>query len=49
MTKEALEEMVEEIMRRYHMGSYEEYSNEELREKYRQRILKEESDKNASR
>ena len=41
MTNEMLEELVEEVMRCYHMGNYEEYSSEELREKYRQ-MLKEE-------
>ena len=38
MTDEAIEMFVEEIMRRYHMKNYEEYSNEELREKYRQML-----------
>lgn len=38
MTNEAIEMFVEEIMRRYHMKSYEEYSNEELRERYRQML-----------
>ena len=42
MTKEMLEEMVEEIMRMYHMGNYEDYSNEELREKYRQMLIEKE-------
>ena len=40
MTNEELEELVEEVMRCYHMGSYKDYSDEELREKYRQ-MLKE--------
>ena len=40
MTEKEIEEMVEETMRCYHMGSYKDYSNEELREKYRQ-MLKE--------
>jgi hypothetical protein len=40
MDNEMLEEMVEDVMRCYHMGSYEDYSNETLREKYRQ-MLKE--------
>lgn len=35
---EVLEELIEEIMRRYHMGNYEEYSSEELREQYRQML-----------
>ena len=38
MTEEAIEMFVEEIMRQYHAGNYEEYSNEELREKYRQML-----------
>jgi hypothetical protein len=38
MTDRDIEEMVEDIMRCYHMGSYEAYSSEELREKYRQMI-----------
>ena len=44
LSNEFLEMMVEEIMRKYHMRSYEEYANEELREKYRQQILKEEQE-----
>lgn len=42
MSKETIEIMVEEIMRQYHMESYEDYSNEELREKYR-KMLEEEN------
>ena len=41
MTNEVIEMMVEEIMRRNHMGSYEEYSDEELRELYRQNFIEE--------
>lgn len=40
MSNEAIEEMVEDIMRMYHFGNYEEYNSEELREKYR-KMLKE--------
>jgi len=39
MNKEEIEEIVEEIMRNYYMGDYDKYSNEELRNKYRQLIL----------
>lgn len=45
MSNEMVELLVEEIMRKYHMGSYEEYASEELREKYRQKLLKEEEEK----
>lgn len=38
MKDEVLEEIVEEIMRCYHMNNYNEYSNEELREQYRQML-----------
>lgn len=38
MDSEMLEEMVEDIMRSYHMKNYEEYSSEELREKYRKML-----------
>lgn len=40
MTNEAIEEMVEEIMRDLSNGNYELYNSEELREHYRQ-LLKE--------
>ena len=43
MSNEAIEEMVEDIMRCYHMGSYDDYVNEELREKYR-KMLKEDNE-----
>ena len=50
MNEALLEILVEEIMRKYHMRNYEEYASEELREKYRQKILNEEKEKsNASR
>lgn len=38
MEKEALEIMVEDIMRAYYFGDYENYTNEELREKYRKML-----------
>ena len=46
MSSDAIEEMVEEIMRQYHMGSYEDYNSKELREKY-YRML-EEANRDAS-
>lgn len=45
MSNEMVELLVEEIMRKYHMGNYEEYVNKELREEYRQKLLKEEEEK----
>lgn len=48
MTNEALEEFVEEIMRQYHMGNYEDYNSEELRDKYR-KMLKEGKDNASSK
>ena len=41
MSNEAIELMVEEIMRMYHFGNYDDYSSEELREQYRQMLRKE--------
>lgn len=38
MSDEFVEAVVEEIMRMYHFGDYEAYSNEELREQYRQAV-----------
>ena len=38
MEKEALEIMVEDIMRAYYFGDYESYTNEELREQYRKML-----------
>jgi hypothetical protein len=46
MSNEVLEMMVEEVMRMSGYNSYEDYNNEELREKFR-RMLREE-DTNAS-
>ena len=41
MSNEAIEEMVEEIMRMYHSDNYNDYNNEEIREHYRQMLRKE--------
>ena len=41
MKDELLEELVEEIMRNYHMGNYDDYLNEELRKQYRQMLIEE--------
>ena len=41
MSNEAIERLVEEIMRMYHMHNYDDYNNEELREHYRQILRKE--------
>ena len=41
MSNEMIEQVVEEIMRLYHFGNYDEYSSEELRESYRQMLRKE--------
>lgn len=38
MTKDQIEEIVEEIMRCYHMHNYAEYSDEVLRTKYRELV-----------
>jgi hypothetical protein len=45
MDKEMIEELVEEIMRQCHFTSYEEYTNEELREKYRRMLTEENKEK----
>ena len=42
MSNEAIEELVEEIMRMNGYSSYEDYANEELREKYRKMLKGEE-------
>lgn len=44
-----IEELVEEIMRQRHFTSYEEYLSEELREKYRQMLTKENEGKSNAR
>lgn len=41
MSNEAIEEMVEEIMRARSNGDYNVYNNEELREYYRQKLKEE--------
>ena len=38
MTNEAIEAMVEEIMREISMGDYDKYNDEALREKYRKML-----------
>ena len=43
MTNEAIEAMVEEVMRDISFGDYTKYNNEELREKYR-KMLREENE-----
>ena len=43
MNEEKIEILVEEIMRQFHFGSFEDYNNEELREYYREMLRKEES------
>lgn len=43
MNTETVENLVEEIMRQYHMHNYEEYSNEELRNKYRKMLYESEN------
>lgn len=40
-----IEDLVEEIMRQYHFSSYKEYTNEELREKYRRMLTEENKEK----
>lgn len=44
MNNEVLEMMVEEIMRIMGYNSYEDYNNEELREKFRQMLREEDTD-----
>ena len=44
MDNEVLEMMVEEVMRISGYNSYEDYNNEELREKIRQMLRKEDMD-----
>lgn len=41
MSNELIEQVVEEIMRMYHFGNYDEYNDEKLREHYRQMLRKE--------
>lgn len=47
MNEEMIEEMVEEIMRQLNGSKYEDYANEEIREKYRKMLQeqKKESEK----
>jgi hypothetical protein len=42
MTNEAIELMVEEIMRQYHFGDFDAYNSEELRAKYRKMLQEDE-------
>lgn len=44
MSNEVLEMMVEEVMRMSGYNSYEDYNNEELREKFRQMLREEDTD-----